>query len=100
MHIRTERLAHLPATDIGNCVQRQAVVELEMVFQVFPYTVDDKMEKLVLFVQEEGDGQVSNLLFRVLCAGNEINGLEMTEIDVPAENIYVEKLGGVSKIAR
>lgn len=46
----------------------------------------------MLFVEEEGHGEVSNLLLGVLVRRNEVDSFEMTEIDVPAEDVYVQEL--------
>jgi hypothetical protein len=96
MDVSAESFAHFSTANIRNGVQCQAVVELEVVLQILAYAVNDEMEQLVLFVEEEGDGEVSNLLLRVLCPGDEVDGLEMAKVDIPSENVDVEKLEGVN----
>jgi hypothetical protein len=49
----------------------------------------------VLLVQEQGDGEVSNLLLRVLGGRDEVDRFEMSEIDVPPENVDVQQLADV-----
>jgi hypothetical protein len=46
----------------------------------------------VLFVKKEGHGKVTDLFFRVFVCRDKIDGFEMSEIDVPAKNVYIEKL--------
>lgn len=43
----------------------------------------------MLFVKEKSNGQVANLLLRVLVRRDEIDSFEMAEVDVPAEDVYV-----------
>jgi hypothetical protein len=50
------------------------------------------VQQLVLLVEEEGHGQISNLLFRVLVGGDQVDSLEVTEVDVPTEYVYIEEL--------
>lgn len=76
-------------------MQGQRVVELIVTCQVLPDAVDDQMEKFMFLMEEQGHGQVSNLLFRVLGGGNEIDGFQMTEVDVPAEDVDVEQLADI-----
>ena len=49
----------------------------------------------MLFVEEKGDGEVSDLLFRVLGCRDEIDGFEVSEVDVPAKYVYVQELADV-----
>ena len=44
----------------------------------------------MLLMKEQGHSQVSNLLLGIFVGRDEVDGLEMAEIDVPAENIYVQ----------
>lgn len=46
----------------------------------------------MLLVQEEGHGQVANLLLGVLVGGDEVDRFEMSKVDIPAENVDVQKL--------
>lgn len=46
----------------------------------------------MLFVEEEGHGEIPNLLLGVLVRRYEVDSFEMAEIDVPAEDVYVQKL--------
>ena len=61
-----------------------------MVEKVFPYTVDNKVQKFVLFVEEQGHRQIPNLLFGVLVGRDEIDSFEMAKIDVPAEDVDIQ----------
>ena len=80
---------HLSPAHIGNGMQRQTVVEFIVTSQILPYAVDNEMEKLMLLVKKQGHGQVANLLLGVLGRGNEIDGFQMTEVDVPAQDVDV-----------
>lgn len=90
MNLSTQSLSHFPATNVGNRVESQAVEQLIVIQQVLSYTVDDQVQELVLLVQEEGHGQVTNLLLRVLVRRDEVDRLEVAEVDVPSENVNVE----------
>jgi len=87
-----KRLAQLLAADVRNGMQRQAVVELVVVQQVLADAVDHQMEELVLLVQEQRDGEVADLLLRVLGGRDEVHGLEVAKVDVPAEDVDVQQL--------
>jgi hypothetical protein len=95
MHFCTQRLSQLLAADIRNRVQRQTVVELIVVEQVLPYAVDDEVYQLVLLVQEQSNSEISDLLLRVLGGRDEVDGFEMSKIDVPPENVDVQQLADV-----
>jgi hypothetical protein len=73
-------------------MQCQAVVELVVVHKIFPDAVDNKVYQLVLLVQEESDGEVSNLLLRVFGGRDKVHCLKMSETDIPAEDVYVQEL--------
>ena len=90
MNIRSQGFAHGVASNIGNCMQRETIVELIMVHEVFPDTVYDKMKQLMFFVKEERNGEVSNLLFRELLRRNQVDGFEMAKVEVPAEDVNVK----------
>lgn len=92
MHLVAQGLAHFSSADIGYCVQGQAVEQLIVVEEVLSYAVDDQVEELVLLVQEEGHGQVADLLFGVLVGGDEVDGFEVAKVDIPTENINVQEL--------
>jgi hypothetical protein len=92
VHIATEGLSQFTATDIGYRMKRQTVEKLVDVKEILSYAVDDQGQQFVLLVEEECHGKVSNLFFRVLVRRDEIHGFEMSESDVPAEDVYVQKL--------
>lgn len=92
MDLHAQGLSHLSSADIGYGMQGQAVEELIVVEEVFPYAVDDQVQQLVLFVEEQGHGKVSDLLLGILVRGYEIDGFEVSEIDVPSEDVYVQEL--------
>lgn len=93
MYVPAQGLSHLPSTNVGDRMQCQTVEELVHVEKVFSYAVDDQGQQLVLFMQEEGHGEISNLLLGVLVRGDEVDSFEMTEADIPAEDVYVQELG-------
>ncbi len=68
MHLPAQGFSHLPASHVGDGVECQAVEQLIVVEQVLSYTIDDQMQQFVLFVEEEGHGEVADLLLRVLLA--------------------------------
>lgn len=70
-------------------MQRETVVELIVIQQVLPDAVNNQVQEFVFLVEEEGDGEVSNLFFRVFGRRDEVDGFEVSEIDVPSENVYV-----------
>lgn len=92
MHVATQRLSQFPATNIGNRMQCQTVEQLVNVQEVLSYTVDNQGQQLVLFVEEQGHGKVSNLLLGVFVRRDEVDGFEMSESDVPAEDVYIQEL--------
>lgn len=47
----------------------------------------------MLFVKEEGHGEVTDLFLGVFVCRNKIDGFKMSEVDVPTQNVYVKKLG-------
>jgi hypothetical protein len=73
-------------------MQCQAVVQFVVVHKVFSDAVDDKVYQLVLLVQEEGNGEVSDLLLRVFRGRDKIYCLKMSEAHIPTEYVYVEEL--------
>jgi hypothetical protein len=46
----------------------------------------------VLFVKEEGHCKVADLLLRVFVRRNKIDRFEMSKVDIPTEDVYIEKL--------
>lgn len=92
MHITTKNFTHLPATNIGNGVQGEAIEQLIVIQQIFPNAVEDEMQELVFLVQEQGHGEVSDLLLRVLGSRDELDGFEVAKVDVPPEDIDVQEL--------
>src|SRR4051812_4660864 len=92
MHLPAQGLPHFPASDIGNGVKSEAVEQLVVVKQILPYTIHHQMKELVLFVQEERHGEVPYLLLRVFVGGDEVDGFQVSEIDVPAQNVDVQEL--------
>jgi hypothetical protein len=52
----------------------------------------------VLFVEEKCHRKVSNLFLGIFVRRDEIDSFEMTKIDIPSEDIYVEKLGEMSTV--
>lgn len=95
MHLGAKRLAHLPATNIGNSMQSQAVEKLVMIQQILPDAVDDEVQQLVLFVQEERHGKIADLLFGILLRRYEVDRLEMAKVDVPPQYINVQQLADI-----
>ena len=75
-------------------MERQTIIQLIMAQQILSDAVHDEMQEFVFLVQEESDGEISNLLFRVFCGRNEVDRFEMAEVDIPAEYVNVEKLRG------
>jgi hypothetical protein len=63
--------------------------------EVLSYTVDDQMEEVMLLVEEQGDGEVTDLLFRVLRCRDQIDSFEVSKIDVIALNVYVEQFANI-----
>lgn len=92
MDLGAQSLAQLLTTDVRNGMQCQAVVQLVVVHEVFSDAVDDEVYQLVLLMQEEGNGKVSDLLLRVFGGRDEIDCLEVSEAHVPAEYVYVKEL--------
>jgi hypothetical protein len=70
-------------------MQGQTVEKFVVVEEVLPDAVDDQMKQLMLLVEEQGHGEVPDLLLGVLVRRDEIDCLEMAEVDVPTEDIYV-----------
>jgi hypothetical protein len=94
VNIATQGLSHLSASDIRNGMKSQAIVKLIDAHKILPNTIDNQMEEFVLLVEEERHGEISNLLLRVFGCGDQVDGFEVTKVDVPAENIDVQQLFG------
>ena len=92
MYFRAQGLAHLPAADVGDGVQSEAVEQLIVIQQVFSNAVDDEMKQLMLFVQEQGHGEVADLFLRILVRRDQVDRFKVTEIDVPSQNIDIKQL--------
>jgi hypothetical protein len=92
MHIAAERLAHLSPANICNCMESQTVVEFIVVHQILAYAVDNQMNKLMLLMEEESDGKVTNLFLRVLGGGDQIYGFQMAKVDIESVDLNVQKL--------
>jgi hypothetical protein len=60
-----------------------------MVQEVLSHAIDNQVQQLMLLMKEERHGQVPNLLLRVLGGRYEVDGFEVTEIDVPSQNVDV-----------
>ena len=95
MNVRGQCLAHLPSSNVRDRVQSQAIVEFIVIIQVLPNAIDDKMQKFVLLVQEEGDRKVTDLFLGVFRGRDKVQRFEVAEVDVPSQDIYVQQLGGV-----
>jgi hypothetical protein len=63
--------------------------------EVLPYAVDNQVKQLVRFMQEERHSQIPNLLFRVLVCGNQVHGLQVSEIHVPSQDVDVQQLADI-----
>lgn len=46
----------------------------------------------MLFVEEEGHGEVADLLLGVFGRGDQVDGLEVAKVDIPAKDVDVEQL--------
>lgn len=92
MHLSAQRLSHLPATHVRDRMQGETVEELIVVEQIFPDAVDDQVQQLVLLVEEEGHGQVPDLLLGILVGRDQVDGLEVAKVDVPAEDVDIQQL--------
>lgn len=92
MYFCAQGLSHLSSTDIGNGMQSQAIEELIVIEKIFPYAVYNQVQQFVLFVEEQGHGKVPNLLLGVFVRGYKVDGFEVSEINVPSEDVYVQEL--------
>jgi len=46
----------------------------------------------MFFVEEQCHGEIPYLLLRILVGGDEVDGLQMAEVDIPSEYIDVQEL--------
>lgn len=92
MHIRTQRLSHFPTADVGNSMQSKAIVEFIMIKEILFDAIDNKMQKFVLLVEEEGNSKIADLLFRIFSRRYQVQCFKVAKVDVPSENIDVEQL--------
>ena len=53
------------------------------------------MKQLVLFVQEERNSQVTDLLFTVFIRTDQIDSLKVSEVDIPSQYVDVQQLAHV-----
>ena len=49
----------------------------------------------MLLVEEQGDSKIADLLFRILCRGDQVDSFEVSKIDVIALNVYVEQFANI-----
>lgn len=76
-------------------MQCQTVEQLVVVQQIFSDAIDHKMKKLMLLVEEECHGQISDLLLGILLRRNQVHGLEVAEVDVPSQDIDIQQLADI-----
>lgn len=53
----------------------------------------------MLLVEEQGYGEVPNLLFGVFVGRDQVDSFEMAEIDIPAKDVYVQQLRRMVRVA-
>ncbi len=95
MYVPTQSLAHLSPADICNSVQRQTIEQLIMTQQILPYTVHYQMKQLMLFMQKQGNGQISDLLLTVLIRTDQIDSLKVSEVNIPPQYVDVQQFAHV-----
>ena len=95
MYVTTQSLAHLPSADICDGMQRQAIEQLIVTLQILPDTVDYQVKQLMLFMQEQGNSQVSNLLLTILIRTDQIDSLKMSKVDIPSEYVDVQQFAHI-----
>lgn len=95
MHLSTESFSHFAASNIGDGMQGETVEELVVVKQILANAVDHKMEQLVLLMEEQRHGQITNLLLGVFIRRDQIHGLEVPKVDIPAQDVDVKELADV-----
>lgn len=62
MDVRRERLGHLLASDVGDRMQGETVVDLGRVVEVLADRIDDQADQVRVLVQEERDGEVALIM--------------------------------------
>jgi len=95
MYIPTQRLPHLPPSYIGNSMQCQTIEQLIILQQILPDAIHNQVKQLMLLVQKQGNRQIANLLFRVLVRTDQVDRLQVSEVDVPSENVDVQQLADI-----
>lgn len=73
-------------------MQCQTIVQLIVVQQIFLDTIHHQVQEVVFFVKKKRHGQISDLFFRVLRCGDKIDSFEVAKIDVPSQDVDIEKL--------
>ena len=92
MNLSAQSFSHLPTSHIGNGMQGQAVVELVVIEQILADAIDDEMKQLMLFVQEQGDCQVSDLFFRVFVGRDEVDCFQVPKVHGVSQDVDVQQL--------
>jgi hypothetical protein len=50
------------------------------------------VQQFVLFMEEECNGKIAYLFFGIFSRWDKVDGFEVAKVDIPAENVDVEKL--------
>ena len=58
MNILTQGFRHLCSSDVCDGMQGKAIIDLVIFIQIFPYRIDDKAEKIWVFMHKQCDGKV------------------------------------------
>ncbi len=95
MYIPAQSLPHLPPSNIGNSMQGQTIEQLVILQQILPDAIHNQVKQLMLLVQEQRDRQIANLLLRVLVRTDQVDCLQVSEVDVPSEDVDVQQLADV-----
>ena len=95
MYIPAQSLPHLPPSNIGNSMQCQTIEQLIILQQILPDAIHDQVKQFMLLVQKERHRQIANLLLRVLVRTDQVDCLQVSEVDVPPEDVYVQQLAHV-----
>lgn len=66
-----------------------------MACQVLPYAVDHKMEKLVLFMEEQRHCEIADLLLRVFGGRDEVDRFQVAKVDIPPKDVDVQELANI-----
>lgn len=62
MYVGTQSLSHLSSTNIRNCMQCKAIVQLIMIQKILLDAVHYQMKEFVFLIEEQCYRQVPNLL--------------------------------------